>query len=65
MIISYSISECHDKMANLLTSILLELKELNLKKGKNFLYQISDKTTSKKAFLVRFVATNDVHLDEI
>ena len=52
-------------MANLLTSILLELKELNLKKEKNFLYQISDKTTSKKAFLVRFVATDDVHLDEI
>ena len=58
MIISDSISECHNKVANLLTSTVLELKWLSLNKEHNFFYQISDKPISKRTTLERFVATD-------
>ena len=51
-------------MANLLTSALLQIKWLAIKKERYFLYKITGKAPSKRTTLARVVAT-DVHLDQI
>ena len=62
--ISYSLCERHNKMANLLTSGLLEPKQQTLKKEQYFSYQISDQPISKRTALLRFLPTG-VYLDKI
>ena len=47
----HAFCQCHDKVANVLTYVLLEVKYLSGKKEKFLFYQISDKPTSKNLFL--------------
>ena len=52
MISCHAFCQCHDKVPNLLTYVLLEFKYLSGKKEKFLFDQISDKPTAKKLFLI-------------
>ena len=53
----HAFCECHEKGGKLLTSALLDLKLLILKKEKYIFCEISDQPTPKRVTLVRFVGT--------
>ena len=50
MIICDAFCQCHDKVANVLTNALLELKELSGKREKFLFYQKSEKPIQKAYF---------------
>ena len=52
MIICDAFCQCQDKVANVLTYALLELKYISGKMEKSLFYQISDKPTSKNLLLM-------------
>ena len=57
LVIFHAFCKCDDKGAKLLTSALLDLKLLILKKEQYFFCQISDQPPPKRTTFVRFVGT--------